>query len=361
MARGDQLARQWTIIQSLLASRTGKPISELADILNCHRRTVYRDLEALQSAGFPLYSDQADGRARWHLIESARQAIPIPFSMTELMALYFSRDWLRALENTVFHDALASLFDKIKTTLPPETDRCIAAFRRSVKVGSQPHKHHGAYAETLDRVNQAILEHKVLRIDYFTMSRNRRSRRDVAPYRLWFFDGTFYLIAYCYKRRDIRVFAVDRIRSVEGRGKTFAPPEEGELDGFMAASFGVFRGETVRVAIRFAPEVAGYIREKIWHATQCLTEAEDGSVLFEAEVAGTEEIKYWVMQWGAKAEVLDPKSLRRAVRSEAAAMAARYAEGASGAPAENTEAPASPADKKPPGRKTRGGPVRKAT
>ena len=98
MARGDQLARQWTIIQSLLSSRTGKPISELAEALGCHRRTVYRDLEALQSAGFPLYSDQEEGRARWYLIESARRSIPVPFSMTELMALYFSRatiPWFR--------------------------------------------------------------------------------------------------------------------------------------------------------------------------------------------------------------------------------------------------------------------------
>ena len=29
----------------------------------------------------------------------------------------------------------------------------------------------------------------------------------------------------------------------------------------------------------------------------------DGSIVFEAEVAGTEEIKFWVMSWGAKALV----------------------------------------------------------
>jgi predicted DNA-binding transcriptional regulator YafY len=325
MARGDQLARQWTIIQSLLASRTGKFISELADLLECHRRTVYRDLEALQSAGFPLYSDQEDGRSRWRLIETARQSIPIPFSMTELMALYFSRDWLRALENTVFHDALESLFNKIKTTLPPDTDRYLDNFRRSVKVGAQPHKDYGTFRETLDRVNQAILEQNVLRIDYFTMSRKRRSRRKIAPYRLWFFDGTFYLIAYCYRRKDVRVFAVDRIRFIDVLAETFTLPEEGILDGFMAASFGVFRGEDVQVAVRFSSAVAGYIREKTWHASQNLTELENGDLLFEAEVAGIDEIKYWVLQWGAQAEVLAPAALRRAIRAEAEAMTACYA------------------------------------
>ena len=326
MARGDQLARQWTIIQSLLASRTGKSISELAETLGCHRRTVYRDLEALQSAGFPLYSDQEEGRSRWYLIESARQSIPIPFSMTELMALYFSRDWLRVLENTVFHESLESLFQKVKATLPPETDRYLETFRRTIKVGAQPHKHYGAFRETLDTVNQAIIGQQVLRMDYFTMSRKRKSRRKIAPYRLWFFDGTFYLIAYCYLRRDVRVFAVDRIRSIDILGESFHLPEEGVVDGFMETSFGVFRGESVHVKIRFTSTAAGYIAEKTWHATQKLTQLENDAVLFEADVAGTEEIKHWVMQWGAHAEVLSPVSLRRAMQAETAAMLKRYAD-----------------------------------
>jgi predicted DNA-binding transcriptional regulator YafY len=324
MARGDQLARQWTIIQRLLTSRAGQGVSELAETLGCHRRTVYRDLEALQSAGFPLYSDQEEGHARWFLIETARKSIPIPFSMTELMALYFSRDWLRVLENTVFHEALESLFRKVKATLPPETDRYLETFQRSVKVGSTPHKEYGAFRETLEAINRAVIDGRVLRIDYFTMSRKRRSRRNIAPYRLWFFDGAFYLIAYCYRRRDVRVFAVDRIRSIDTLEETFDLPDEGVLDGFMAASFGIFRGDAVRVKIRFAARVAGYIREKTWHATQQLTPLENGAVLFEAEVAGTEEIKHWVMQWGAHAEVLAPSRLRREIQAEAVAMAECY-------------------------------------
>ena len=328
MARGDQLARQWTIIQSLLTSRTGRGVSELAETLGCHRRTVYRDLEALQTAGFPLYSDQDDdGRTRWYMIESARQSIPIPFSMTELMALYFSRDWLRVLENTVFHESLESLFKKVKATLPPSTDRYLETFQRTVKVGAQPHKHYGAFRETLEVVNRAIVACRKLRIDYFTMSRKRRSRRDIAPYRLWFFDGTFYLIAYCYRRRDVRVFAVDRIRSLAMLEDAFQLPDEGVLDRFMETSFGVFQGTKTRVKVRFAPEVSGYIREKTWHSTQKLTEMKNGALIFEAEVAGTEEIKHWVLQWGMYAEVLSPIELRRSIREEAAGMLERYGNG----------------------------------
>ena len=65
MARGDQLARQWKIIQTLLSSRQGKSATELAEALGCHSRTIYRDLEALQVAGFPIYTDRVEGKSHW--------------------------------------------------------------------------------------------------------------------------------------------------------------------------------------------------------------------------------------------------------------------------------------------------------
>ena len=50
--RGNQLARQWQLIQRLANSRVGVGLDDLADDLGCVRRTVYRDLDALMYAGF---------------------------------------------------------------------------------------------------------------------------------------------------------------------------------------------------------------------------------------------------------------------------------------------------------------------
>ena len=43
-----------------------------------------------------------------------------------------------------------------------------------------------------------------------------------------------------------------------------------------------------------------------------------------AEVAGADEIKFWIMNWGSKALVLEPASLREEIRSEALAMLENY-------------------------------------
>jgi predicted DNA-binding transcriptional regulator YafY len=51
MAGGDQLGRQWKIIQTLITSQQGKSAAELSSDLDIHPRTVYRDLVALQVGG----------------------------------------------------------------------------------------------------------------------------------------------------------------------------------------------------------------------------------------------------------------------------------------------------------------------
>ena len=324
MARGDQLARQWKIIQSLISSRRGKTASEMANTLGCHSRTVYRDLEALQFAGFPIYTEKVEGKSLWSLLDSAKHSIPIPFNLAELMALYFSRGMMKTLKDTVFYESLETLFEKIKATLPREYIEYLDQFAQSVAVARQPHKQHGKIREIVETITRAAVKKKYIEIDYYTMSRKKKSRRKVAPYKILFFDGTFYLVGNCGLRQNVRIFALDRIQTLETTEETYEMPADFNLDEFMRASFGIFHGESVQVRIWFAPEVAGYVSEKSWHATQQIETLKDGSIIFEAEVAGTTEIKYWIMGWGSRAVVLSPDSLQSEILSESETLLKNY-------------------------------------
>jgi len=324
MARGDQLGRQWKILQMLISARGGKAVSDLAKEMDCHTRTVYRDLEALQVAGFPVYTEKEGGKHLWLLLDSAKHQAPIPLSLTELMALYFSRGMMKVLKNTVFYDSLESLFEKIKATLPSEYILYLNRIEQSVAIGSKPYKHYDSFRDHIEKISEAIVQKKYIEMIYYTMSRNEETRRKLAPYKIWFFDDTFYLIGNCGMRKDVRVFALDRIKNLELTDDSFEMPADFELEDFMKLSFGVFRGDPIRVRIWFAADIAGYISEKIWHASQHIETQSDGSIIFEAEVAGTREIKYWIMKWGARAKVLEPDSLKREIREEAENIVANY-------------------------------------
>jgi predicted DNA-binding transcriptional regulator YafY len=326
MARGDQLGRQWKIIQTLISSRMGKSASELASELECHPRTVYRDLEALQVAGFPIYNEMVKRKNLWSLLDTVKHQIPIPFNLTELMALYFSRDMLKIFKDTVFYDSLESLFRKIKTTLPPESLKYMEQVEQILHVGLKPYKEYARFKEIINRVNEAAAAKQSVEIIYYTMSRKKETRRKVDPYRIWFFNGTFYLIGHCHVRNEVRIFALDRIKMLHQTKDTFEIPEDFSFEEFIKPSFGVFQGEPVMVKIWFGSDVAGYIKEKIWHESQEVHTQKDGSIIFEAEVAGTEEIKFWIMSWGSHALVLEPESLREEIRAEAEAMLGKYME-----------------------------------
>lgn len=324
MARGDQLSRQWKIIQTLMVSANGKSAGELAVALECHSRTVYRDLEALQKAGFPLYTEQVGSKTHWSILDAGRRQMPVPLNLTELMALYFSRNMLKVLQGTAIYESLGSLFDKVKATLPSAYVDYLNKVQHSLEVGVKAFKPYRHFQETLASVQEATQNRRQIEIDYYTMSRRQRTRRRVAPYKVWFYDETFYLIGHCALRREVRLFAIDRIQSITILDERFEIPEDFDVEDFMHSSFGVFRGKPVKVRIRFASQAAGYVREKVWHPSQQFEPQPDGSLIFSAKVAGLEEIKLWVLKWGAGATVLAPARLRRAVKEEATAMLENY-------------------------------------
>ena len=98
--RGDQLARQWRVIRAIEASPGGLTVTEIAEREETGIRTIYRDLEALQAAGFPLYTERAERGSRWAFIDTFRIKSPPPFSLTELISLYFHKDLVRVLKGT---------------------------------------------------------------------------------------------------------------------------------------------------------------------------------------------------------------------------------------------------------------------
>ena len=324
MARGDQLGRQWQLVQHLIQARGGVGAAELARRLGCHVRTVYRDLEALQLGGFPVYNDQRDGRNLWALLDTVQDQVPIPLTPRELLALYFSKSALNHLKSTFFYDALESFFKKIRATLKPSQLAYLDDISRAFQTGFEPYRDYGANRAALETITAAAVEKRCVRIDYFAMGSQARSQRVVAPYKIWHFKGAIYLVGFCHLRQDVRIFALDRIRAVEKTEETFEVPEDFDVNTLIGGGFGVFAGKPVPIKIWFAREIAGYIEERVWHPSQKIQRYPDGALLFEAEMALTAETRSWVLGWGAGAKVLEPQAFADVIRLEAEKTAPTY-------------------------------------
>ena len=90
--RGDQLSRQWRILRQLEVSKKGLTATRGV----CRRRrvslrTAYRDMDDLQLAGFPIYTEKEGKVTRWRFIDDYKFKIPEPFTLTEMLCLHLGK------------------------------------------------------------------------------------------------------------------------------------------------------------------------------------------------------------------------------------------------------------------------------
>jgi predicted DNA-binding transcriptional regulator YafY len=323
--RGDQLARQWQLIQRLAKSRAGAPLDELAEELQCVRRTVYRDLDALMFAGFPVVSERREGRVYYRFLDSF-QLGDVPFTPDEILALAFSEDLLRTLEGTVFHDSIRSALQKIRSGLGPELTAYLARLADSFRVLPGPHKNYADYRETIQTLNDAVLQRGTVRMRYRTGRTGSVSDRDLDPYRVWYRSGGLYVVGFAHKSGEIRTFAVDRIRQIEKTGRRFEISAGFDFDAYIGSSFGVIAEAAVRVRICFDRRWATYVEERTWHPSQSFEKRRGGALELVMDVGTTPDLRTWILSFGSGAEVIEPESLRAEVAKELAEAVSRYGE-----------------------------------
>jgi predicted DNA-binding transcriptional regulator YafY len=134
MPRGNQLVRQWQLLQ-FLARPGGLTVADAAGQLGCTVRTVWRDLRVLQDANFPIYDDRDNGHGRhgvWRVDRSFQDRAPL--SLPELVALLMSRDLLGPAGASPLGPAVASVFAKIRALLSARALEVIDRMRATVGV-----------------------------------------------------------------------------------------------------------------------------------------------------------------------------------------------------------------------------------
>lgn len=327
MPRNDQAVRLLVVLQQLEASRQGVTLEQLADSLapgsTRHPRTLRRDLAALEEAGYPLVTERLNGRTTWRLLEGFRNVPGLRFSPTELMALTFSRRLIAPLEGTELHTSLQSALGKAAAALPPQGVALVQQLDGTFTVGLGPHKRYRQHRETIDRLTRAIADKTTIQMRYDSASRGRITRREVDPYRLWYASGGLYLIGYCHLRREPRMFAVERVKSVTPTDHPYQIPLHFDLDAFVQDALTVMRGPRIEVELEFDRATAAWVKDRVWHGTQHIKRTRGGGLRMTLSVADTRELLGWILSFGRGARVVRPDSLREAVAEEARCILSR--------------------------------------
>jgi predicted DNA-binding transcriptional regulator YafY len=207
--------------------------------------------------------------------------------------------------------------NKATAALPPQAVDYLRQIQDFLSVGLGPHKTYRQHRQTIERLTGAIEQKRTVQMRYFTASRNKTSSRKVDPYRLWYASGALYLVAYCHLREDVRMFAVDRIRSLAMTNHPCQMPLGFDLEEYVQNALIVMRGKPIEVELLFDRRTAAWVKDRQWHPSQRLTPLKGGSLRMVLQVAETRELVGWILSFGGGVRVVHPESLRADVRAEA--------------------------------------------
>jgi predicted DNA-binding transcriptional regulator YafY len=235
-------------------------------------------------------------------------------TITELSSLYFSRALVEYLVGTPFQEDAKTALDKVAAALPVRMrtflDQLPAVL--NVKGAALKKRDETRYRKNTATLLTAILERRQTSMQYFSASSQQTKQYLVEPYRLAYAQGGMYLLAHVPKYRQVRTFAVERIKSVAASEKTFDAPEIPTADPF-PNSLGVNTGPAERIDIEFAPEAAVHVRERTWHSSQKIRENGNGSLILSLNVCNDWALRSWILGFGPLARVVFPPSLAGAI------------------------------------------------
>lgn len=203
MARRDRL---YALVEEL-RTRAPRPVtrSRLAERLEISVRTVERDIETLQRAGVPIWTQR--GRSGGYVLDPRWHLPPLNLDVDEALAVVAA---ISNAEGLPFEDARRRAAQKIVAVLRPSELGEVEELSRRFRV-ERPRP--AAAKGVRTAIEHAVVARKVLKLQYLDRSTTVTTRL-VEAHALEMTPTGSVLLAWCRLRNGPRSFALDRIGSV---------------------------------------------------------------------------------------------------------------------------------------------------
>ncbi|MFT6658435.1 helix-turn-helix transcriptional regulator [Maritalea sp.] len=205
MRRADRLLQ----IVQILRRANGQPVSadKIAQELEVTKRTIYRDMVALESINVPVRGEAGIG----YILEGGLDLPPLIFNSTELETLMLGARWVQVHGDVDQQLAAKDVIAKIAAVLPEElkAEFLDVPLYAPARTKERFEGHVGS-----DQLRAALKSEKILNISYRNEAGEESDRR-VWPISIGYFDFKRLMLCWCELRQDFRAFRADRISKLE--------------------------------------------------------------------------------------------------------------------------------------------------
>ena len=308
MPASDQLERILFILPAA-AQEDGIALEELARELGVDAATILDDVEQVTARAY--YQPGASVDPFTILIDSERIQVDAPDEFTrpvrlnerEALALSLGMRAL-ALEHTEpRRDDLCALARRLERDLSvPEISlqpRLAASAQESETALPEVDVELGT-DEFRGIIANAIEERRICVVTYLKSGDAAPARRTIAPLKLVYARGRWYVIAQDAERESARLFRLDRMLHVEQTADAFEEVAVGGLVEQIVTGREAFVAEDGddEVTVRYSPRIARWIAEE--ETVQC---DRDGGVRVRHQVSDPRWLVRHVLQYGGEAVV----------------------------------------------------------
>lgn len=179
----------------------------------------------------------------------------------------------------------------------------------------------------LTGVMEAMDDNNEIIISYLKYTNTESEAFTLHPYAVKEFAKRWYIIAYCKERKGLRVYGLDRVKSMEVTGNKFRMPADFDVDELFATSFGIYIPEEKPKLIKYraaSEKEAKYLRDLPIHRSQEELEHDGKGSVFQIFVCPNENLIMEFCKYGSRIEILSPLEIRKAVAEELKAAAGQY-------------------------------------
>lgn len=321
-SRGDLTERLIRIL-FLLAERPHTQ-RELAQFFGVDGVTIRRNLIGLERHYLILV--ERNGRERVYRFGDHYEFRPPNFTPGELATLLLAQQAIAATGLTAFGTPFGqhgyTLLDKVRAALPKALRDKLNALASIFGSAAVPAKDYSKHADKIDRLTNAAMNERRIRMRYRTLHSGEVKERLFDPYAVYFDpDGaTLKIIGYDHERRDIIPFSVDHIERLNETGETFKRPPDFTLPAFLTKyCFNGIHGEPLTVQLRAYGTTARVFAERRFHPSQSeLDRTTDAAgnvetITIQMTVARGRGLERFILSWLPDVEVLGPPELQQRV------------------------------------------------
>jgi len=206
-----------TAILTQLQSKRLVTASALAAKFSVSKRTIYRDIKALEQTGVPIYAEEGKG----YKVMDGYRIPPIMFSESEANALITAEKLIVENNDSSFVKEYCEAISKIRSVLKSNTkDKADLLYNRLILESKREEK---PTSNFLSILQLAITNFELAQIKYYSPNSKEITNRIIEPFALYTNQEIWLLIAFCRLRKDYRAFRLDRIKKLTMLQQTFEP------------------------------------------------------------------------------------------------------------------------------------------